>query len=327
MYLTEVVQTKQALGGDVSIALVSEANPQALETIFRALWKSIFQFERQFSRFLPMSELSIFNRGAGLRRHISPEFGRLLTASKRFSTLTDGLYNPFILPALQRVGYVQSAAPGYEEDPVDDFSRRFVVAASELEVDDDSALIPFNSALDLGGCGKGYLADELREQLQPLGLAGYSMSFGGDIATAGINDKEEPWTVYIQSATDLGSVHNLRVTCPTTPFAVATSGTFRRTAQQSSKSWHHIINPTTGEPATTDVQLATICAPTTLEADVYASCAVILGSRRAPAFLSAHDVPGILLQCKNGTQTFESSYDHSPRQSLLAPAERMARHA
>ena len=109
------------------------------------------------------------------------------------------------------------------------------------------------------------------------------------------------------------------VVCPDEPFAVATSGTLRRSRQRAGKPWHHLIDPATFEPATTDVLLATVCAATTLEADVLASCAVILGSERAPAFLESKGVKAILLQCQNENQSqnFHLQFDYSAGKKLL----------
>ena len=92
--------------------------------MFADLWRVVFSFERSFSRFIPKSELTQLNRLAGLRFEITTEFENLLRTAKGLSQQTGGLYNPFILPALQQAGYRRSAVPGYENDAVDDYSRR-----------------------------------------------------------------------------------------------------------------------------------------------------------------------------------------------------------
>lgn len=317
MHLEQYLQTKVALGGDISIALVANANPDDSTEIFKTLWHEIFSFERQFSRFLPMSELSQFNRAAGQKTSVSPQLRQLLSAAKGIGAATAGLYNPFILPALHRAGYVKSAVPGYENDATADYGERVVASIDQLMIGDNWALIPFNTALDLGGCGKGYLADQLRNVLARFNLHGYLLSLGGDITTCGRDEHDEAWTVYIQNANNLASHHNLAITCPTEPFAVATSGTFRRPGQHSAKTWHHLIDPTTLEPATTDVRLATVVCRTTLKADVLASCAAILGSRRAASFLKAHGAEAMLLQCQNQTKSFDEVFDRTTGNQLF----------
>lgn len=296
MHLRELSQTKQALGGNVELAVVTDGSPEKTEALFNTLWRQVFTFEKQFSRFLPMSELSVFNRSAGIKTFITTEFRDLLVKAHDLGVSTGGLYNPFILPALQRAGYTQSAAPGYEADPQEDHSKKRVVGVEDLEIGDEWASIPYGTAIDLGGCGKGYLADRLGETLRRNRVEGYWLSLGGDVATFGRDAAGNNITLNIQKADSLDELADWIIHCPIQHAAAATSGTFRRKGQTSGK-WHHIIDPKTLRPAVTDVRLATVCAGTALEADVFASCAVILGSKKALAFLKKHGAKAALLQC------------------------------
>lgn len=303
MRLSQVSQTKQALGGEVSLNLVTSAPTSGVERLFAELWQQVYQFERQFSRFLPMSELSIFNRSAGLKTYVTPAFKDLLSAAKTMGLQTGGLYNPFVLPAVQRAGYIRSAAAGYEADAQDDYSGNSVVSVEHLEIGDDWVSIPYGTALDMGGCGKGYLADRLAQSLQNQAVKGYWLSLGGDITAAGHDENGDPITLNIQDADNLSSVSDWVIHCPAAPSAVATSGTFRRRGQ-AGKNWHHIIDPKTGKPADTDIRLATVCSHKAITADVLASCAVILGLQKAPSFLRTHGSTAFLLQGSGAQRQF-----------------------
>jgi thiamine biosynthesis lipoprotein len=313
MHLNEHIETKAALGSEVSIVLVGDIESSHRAELFAKLWHRVYSFERRFSRFLPGSELSAFNRSAGLKTPISPEMHAILTCAQRLSTMTVGLYNPFILPALQRTGYLNSAAPGYESDIVDDYRDRRVVAPSALEIGDDWARIPFNTAIDLGGSGKGYLADVLRHDITQAGIENYLINLGGDMAIAGTAHDGKPWRIAVTSATKPNANHDIEIICPTTPSAIATSGTFLRPGQ-TGPDWHHLIDPISALPATTDVRLATICAETTLMADVLASCAVILGSAAAQDFITRRGATFFLLQCEADQTSFDvASPSHNPK--------------
>ncbi len=292
-----------ALGSMTGISLVSDASPASIEALYANLWQSIFLFERQFSRFVPSSELSRLNREAGTRQFISSEFRDILLAAKTIANETDGIYNPFVLPALQASGYVHSRVPGYEQDAVDNYSNRSVVTIERLEIGDDWARIPYGTALDLGGCGKGYLADQLRTKL-PKTVTGYWLSLGGDIAAGGLDDSKEPWKITIQDARD--PIQNIGTLTTTTSCGVATSGTTVHTGKKGGKAWHHLIDPRTHEPAVTDVLLATVCDTSALRADVFASCAVILGSKEGLQFLKKHGIRAAALQCHLTNETFHS---------------------
>jgi thiamine biosynthesis lipoprotein len=310
MRLAKYNQTNLALGSDVALTLVSDKPFAEIDTIFAGLWHYIYAFERSFSRFIPKSEISLFNRSAGVRTKITPEFKDLLSAAKAISEKTGGVYNPFILPALQRTGYKRSAVPGYEHDVVDDYSRRRVGSIEELQIGQDWAEIPSDTAIDMGGCGKGYLADKLGRILMDIDVANYRLSLGGDIATAGTDELGDKWLIGIQDATNLGGEIQKTIECPVKPFAVATSGTFKRKGYVADKDWHHIIDPITLESAVTDVRLATVCADMALQADVLASCAVIVGSKNAASLIKPLGASAMLLQGDSQNAPFEKHFGH-----------------
>lgn len=285
-----------ALGSKTGLSLVGGATSLEVEKIYHELWQSIFRFERQFSRFLPGSELSTFNRNASTKQFISQEFRALLVTARDLATETKGLYNPFILPALQKSGYKHSRVPGYENDKVDDHSNKSVVSIDHLEIGDDWARIPYGTALDLGGCGKGYIADQIKQSL-PSTITGYWLSFGGDIAVGGRDDHALPWKVYIQSAD--APDKNIGAVLADCDCGVATSGTIVHRGKAKGKMWHHIIDPRTCKTADTDVLLATVWDKLSVRADVLASCAVILGEKQGLAFLKSVGVKGALIQWKD----------------------------
>jgi len=170
-----------------------------------------------------------------------------------------------------------------------------VVEYDALVITDTWASIPYGTAIDMGGCGKGYAADMVRALLEHAPIKGYLLSFSGDIATWGVEENGNGWNIAIQDATKNDTELEAYITCPKRTYAVATSGTLHRKNQKEG-DWHHIIDPKTHHPARTDIRLATICAQTTLQADVLATCAVILGSIKAPAFLQSHHIDNFVLQ-------------------------------
>lgn len=294
MRLTEVTEENEALGGTTTIGIVIEAG-KPTDTLFAHVWRKTFQFEKRFSRFIPESELSQFNSGAGLKTPASPEFTAVLRAAQELTLRTGGLFNPFVLPALQRAGYIKSAIERYSEDDSPDYTDRQIVSPEKLELTEGWNRIPHGTAIDLGGCGKGYLADELGSYLRSEGVAGYWINISGDIATYGHDASGKPIVIAIQNA-GKDAATKATVVCPPERFGVATSGTLRRPSQTDSMLGHHIIDPRTGKAADTDIKLSTVCAPTALEADVLASCAVILGSKAAPKFLKTQSVPAWYIQ-------------------------------
>lgn len=261
--------------------------------IIRALWQAIFAFERRFSRFIPDSELSSFNQAAGLRTPISPEFRSILVAARDYGELTDGLSNPFILPALQRAGYTKSRVAAYQDDPVHDYSKLSVVSVDHLEIGDTWATIPYGTAIDLGGCGKGYLGDLVADTLVPDWVSGFWFSFGGDVVGEGGNETGQAWQVALPDSPQAMQTTGER-------FAVATSAT----TVIGGTSWHHLIDPRTGKPSTSDLHMVSLLAPRGIQADVLASCAIIIGSVQAVPFLKSRGVLAAYAQGTAGVTQF-----------------------
>ncbi|HEY5667761.1 MAG TPA: FAD:protein FMN transferase [Candidatus Saccharimonadales bacterium] len=292
----QYIQTAVALGSAIQLCIVTSLDKVAVDNLFAEMWRQIFLFERQCSRFLPGSELSVFNRNAGTKQFVSDSFRRVLVTAKELSVATDGLYNPFILPALQAAGYDHSFVKGYEHDAQDDHSRKKVVSCEHLEIGDDWGRIPYGTALDLGGCGKGYIADQLATFIEPQ-VDGYWLSLGGDIIAGGLDETQQPWRIAIQKAQgngkqDIGHIRLLS----RERLAAATSGTSVHRGVKNGRPWHHLIDPQSGEPVQSDMLSATVCHASGAWADVLASCAVIAGSEQAEPLLAKHHAAAYVLQ-------------------------------
>jgi len=290
-----------ALGSKIALTLISAAPEEDVREIFRRLWLWILTFEQRCSRFLPDSELSQLNRSAGIRMHITDEFRDALLAAKSMSEQTEGLFNPFILPALQRAGYVKSFVKAHADDPVDDFSSRVVASSEALEIGDTWASIPYGTAIDLGGCGKGYAGDMLSKAVSQFKeVDGYCFSVGGDVVVGGSAPDGGLWEVQVEGAVGRRPVAGIVRLPDESIAAVATSSTHFRRGGAGRNAWHHIIDPRTLRPATTDIVNATVYADSLLEADVLASCLIVVGSQNAEVYLRKYGrtVHGMLLQAR-----------------------------
>lgn len=304
--MTIFQQTKIALGCENTLSIVThgQIEPAAL---YNRLWLEIFQFEQRFSRFLPASELSAFNRQAGLKQIVSPEFQAILADAKAIGEETEGLFNPFVLPALQRAGYTKSFVRAHENDASDNFEHRSLASIQALEIGDEWARIPYGTAIDLGGCGKGYMADRLAALVvaEPE-VAGYWFSLGGDVIAGGCDQNGDLWQIGIEDVSSRSAAARLAgivQVSESTPTAVATSATTDRRGKHKGKAWHHIIDPSTGRPAQTDLLAVSIRAASAFRADVLASCLIVAGSRAAKDFMSRYEIDGVLLQTTDKART------------------------
>lgn len=289
-------QTNQVLGTTALITLILPDSVNSDE-LFSSLWEQIYLFDKKFSRFSPDSELSKFNIQSGKTVIISSEFKRLLETSKLMSQKTSGVYNPFILPGLERAGYTSSWTEQKSDKNKQTRSNKSLFKYDELIINQSSGKIPANSALDLGGIGKGYLLDQLSEFLEHQGIRRYWLSLGGDIICNGTDIDGKPWLIGVASAysaqTNIEQISN-----KSSKLAIATSGILKRSGTNFGKKWHHLINPATNEPAITDVLTAAVCADTAVAADIAAKCMVIIGHAKAQNIARKLPVSFMLLQIK-----------------------------
>ena len=286
-------QKRIALGSEALVTLASPRTEDQLIPIFTEVWDRLAVFEQQCSRFIPDSELSKFNARAGQEVTVTPAFRLVLAAAASAAHKTDGLYNPFVLPALFTAGYRNSWIDAKAD--TGNYDNKSVVPIERLILGTHTAQIPKDTALDLGGCGKGYALDMLATFLSAEGVQDYWVSLGGDIIARGGPEKGGSWDIGIASAS-APTQTIATVTTGDPQVAIATSGITKRKGIQNGTAWHHIIDPRTALPAETDIATATICMPSGIMADVYASCLVIVGAHEVPRYIRQHDISDALIQ-------------------------------
>lgn len=279
------MQTAQALGTNIELR-ISCINENEADKVFGRMWVKIENFDKQFSRFLPSSEITNLNARAGQRVEISSDLNDILEKSQYYSIVTDGLFNPFILPAVQRAGYVKSLVNNI--DPID-YADRVVVDFSHLELGKNWARIPKNTAIDLGGIGKGYLADEIASMIDG-DVNDYCLSFGGDMVIKG-NNGDSPWVIDVQS-TDIMGTESYCCNKLLDRMGVATSGLARNV---NGETRNHLIDPSSGKTITKTYSTCSVAARDAVSADVFASTILISGVSHAQNLINHGLIQGVLL--------------------------------
>jgi thiamine biosynthesis lipoprotein len=200
---------------------------------------------------------------------------------------TGGLVDPTLVSAMERAGYaasregaeraplaeaLASAPPRRPARPHPDAAWRRVV------VDHAAGTIrrPRGVRIDTGGTGKGLAADAVARRLD--GYSRFAVDCGGDIAVGGPDALTGPYLIDVRHPLTGELVHTL----PLGRGGVATSGVDSRVWRRPDGSFaHHLIDPSTGEPAWTGLISATAVAASALEAETLAKQALLLGPERA----------------------------------------------
>ena len=130
--------------------------------------------------------------------------------------------------------------------------------------------------LDPGGIGKGLAADLVVASLLAKGAEGVLVSLGGDLAAAGTSPTTDGWLVDIEDPLDTERVVR---TVTISGGGVATSSTtIRRWSAPDGGIHHHVIDPRTGRPSTTDLAAVTVVAPCGWQAEAAATALLLSGT-------------------------------------------------
>jgi thiamine biosynthesis lipoprotein len=286
--------TWRALGASVDL-LVLDGDLEAAQGAVEAVLADV---DRTYSRFRPDSELMDVNRRAGETVALSPLLATAIGAAIGAARATDGLCDPTIGRALNRIGYDDDFAVIATRDvgraaPIRLRIER-VPGWRTLAFDADAATIraPQGVEIDLGSTGKALAADlAAAAALEAMGgaEAGVLVSLGGDIAIAGA---VPPGGWAIRVTHDSTTPPDADVPGEDTDViairegAVATSSTTVRWWRRGTITVHHLIDPRTGLPARSPWQTVSVVAATCVDANAAATAALIRGDD-APAWLES----------------------------------------
>lgn len=285
MNIKSLHQSLDALGSTCDLTITSSLkNTHELEEIARHVWLEVAKFERLFSRFIPGSELSHINARAGISTPVSRQCYDLLRSAKLAAGRTDDAFNPFVLPGVQRAGYLKSRLTGREEDETINYTYRAIVPSSRMRLQSGQITIPYNTAIDFGGCGKGYLAEKIADYLESEKLDGFWISIGGDAVGSGSNEHGSPWQVGI--ALEPNGPEAYIVMPEEKRFGVATSGT---TVHKS-----HIVDGKTGKIAQTKYMVATVLHDSAFWADILASIVLTTEPSKMSELITKHNIKKVI---------------------------------
>ena len=272
----------QAMGTTVDCLLEADTSAESSA----ALWAVEAEFRRLealLSRFLPDSELSALNRDGSL--YCGPDLVRVTLLALEARAATGGRFDPTMHDALVAAGYDRSFAE------IDRESDAVVVSGGRcggrVAVDPQSGLIELEHGvhLDLGGIAKGDAVDRTCDLLGAVGPC--LVNAGGDLAVRG-RPASGSWPIGLETSSDA-------LTLALTDGALATSGRDRRRWKRAGVELHHLIDPSTGLPSTSDLVHVTAIGSTAVEAEIRAKSLFLAGTEAAIAEADALGIPAVLV--------------------------------
>ena len=267
--------------------------------------------EARWSRFLPHSDITRLNNSPDAWVDVDPFTITLVVSMIEAWHTTDGAFDPSILPALVDAGYRASIDDPWRVTILPDGQLVALgddpgPTMGDIEVDRSGVAVrlPAGLALDPGGIGKGLAADLAVQRLLDLGVAGALVSIGGDMTMAGTppptSGEAGGWCISVE-APDPSNGELCRLSL--NGGGVATSSTRSRRWVHAGREHHHLIDPYTTAPSSTDLATVTVIARSGWIAEAHATAALLAGSDGAIDHLDRHGLTGLAVGLDGSLQS------------------------
>jgi FAD:protein FMN transferase len=285
--------TFDAMGSHVRL-LIGEPGPgmAAAAVAAEQARQFVVAFEAALSRFKPESELCALNEDPRERVPASELLRAAVRAGLAAAKRSGGLVDPTLVGEIESAGYLASRAgvPGaplgaaLEEAPPRRAAKPNPNSSwRSFEVDEEAGTIsrPPGVRFDTGGTGKGLAADMIAARLR--GYSRFIVDCGGDIRIGGPDALIGPYEVFVEHPLSGERAYVLRLGSG----AVATSGLNVRIWRSGEGRYaHHLLDPSTGEPAWSGLIGATALGETAVEAETLAKAALLSGPEGGRAILA-----------------------------------------
>lgn len=254
------VSRQFATMGTVSNLLIVGGTDDMLDDLVRTAG----HLESLWSRFIADSDISRLNNAEGEPTVVNPLTAKLVAEMLAARTLTDGEYDPTILPKLIAEGYAASRVNANNVTTLP-ASARWPVDPTGTAIADNVVTLPIGVTLDSGGIGKGLAADILTSMALERGALGALVEMGGDVRIAGTPPDGSHWRLGIEDPfVEERSIAKVNLL----DGAIATSSTLKRSWDKDGKIANHLINVHTGESMTTNVVTVSVIAVSASIAEV-----------------------------------------------------------
>jgi thiamine biosynthesis lipoprotein len=299
--ITPVSLFAESMGGRLVVHLDADGREADAERSSRRVVDRIERWAARLTRYTDESDLSALNADLRLEVPVRPTLAAALRAGRSAHEASEGLADITLLDA--RLVAENGGDPGLASSaiasPAASRDGEWLISRGRR----GSAVVrrPPGLRFDLGGVGKGWIADRAVEMLAAWPSA--VVDADGDLAIRCAPGR--CWEVSVgDPRSPDADLAVLRLSAPAggypTRWGVATSGVSIHRWQVNGTIRHHLIDPRTGSPAETDVVQATVVAGSSLRAEALAKAAVIAGAVEGFALLERARVRGALLLTDRG---------------------------
>ncbi|MDX1480933.1 MAG: FAD:protein FMN transferase [Woeseiaceae bacterium] len=284
---------REKMGTEVSVFLWHD-DPARGDAAVEAVFDEMDRINALMSTYVEDSEISRINREAANGWvEAGDELYRLILRSLDISVLTHGAFDITYDSVGQHYDFRQGTRP--DADTIREELGR--IDYRLVETDDSSHSIRFSRPgvrINLGGIAKGFAVEQGVRILRNAGVRHARVTAGGDTRLLGAR-LNEPWIVGVRDPADEAAVS---IRLPLEDEAISTSGDYERFFIEEGTRYHHILEPSTGQPAT-GVRSATVIGPDAVLTDALSTSLFVLGVDRGLRLIATlPDYEGIVIDAE-----------------------------
>jgi FAD:protein FMN transferase len=256
-------------------------NPTSLRAAGEEALRLIEQLEAQLSLFRPGSEIAHLNaRAAKEPVRVTPAVFALLQQAQKLCEASGGAFDITVAPLVQCWGYM--GGNGRFPRPEEVAAARARVGMALVRLNPEDFTVQFareGVMLNLGAIGKGYAVEQAVEVLREAGVTSALIHGGTSTVQAlGPPPGEEFWRIAIETPSPVPDAPpTLLATVPLKEEAMSVSAIWGNSFQVAGRTYGHIIDPRTGEPAIGTL-LAAVVLPSATETDALSTALLTLGA-------------------------------------------------
>lgn len=299
--LATVSAAGDTMGTYYNVKLAGEEGQLPTQDQVTAWADQVFgEINASMSTYLEDSELSKLNRSDSEDwQSVSAPLFEVLAISQDVSRMSGGAFDITVAPLVNLWGF--GPQKRQKEAPSDEQIAALLtsIGYQKLELDAQRQALrkPSGLALDLSAVAKGYAADQLANFLEAKGYDNIMVEVGGELALRGVNARERPWKIGIESPSYsvLAPAKGPAQTVALSGRGMATSGDYRNYYEIDGERFSHTIDPVTGRPITHTLASVTIIAESSAKADALATALNVLGPEKAMALAEKEGIAAFLI--------------------------------
>ncbi|ANQ54002.1 lipoprotein [Thermosipho affectus] len=266
-----------SLGTYVQLRISTKSNATI---IAREIFQELNRITKKFDPYNPESIIYKLNNSNGWLE-VDDETFAVVDLSLQYAKITNGSFDPTLGRLVKLWGFDKFAE---KENKTFKVPARVEIdkvlkkcGYEKVEMDYKNRRIKTNGVwLDLGGIVKGYALERAYQIAKEADqeCTGF-IEAGGDIRILGPKFGRDYWIIGIRNPRGSDSIDYIYLKSG----AVATSGDYERFFVVNGKRYHHILDISTGYPATSAIS-ATVIADDAIKADAFSTAAFVLGKNK-----------------------------------------------